>query len=60
MARIGTPAIYPWREVAIGEQFEMPYCPRCAKALIKQAEKATRRKFECVTEQPHVVVVRTA
>lgn len=56
--RRGAPPIYPWREVAVGETFDMPYCNRCAKSLIKQAEKATHRKFECISAQTSVTVVR--
>lgn len=53
-------AIYPWREIAIGETFEADYCPRCFRALIAQAEKATRRKFEIVSYRRGVIVRRLA
>jgi hypothetical protein len=56
----GRCTVYPWRELRIGETFEAPYCARCFKALIKQAEKSTRRKFEVVENHSKVIIRRTA
>jgi hypothetical protein len=55
---VGAPAKYPWRETMVGETFQIPYCPRCAKALVAQAEKSTGRKFEITSKQTSVTIKR--